>query len=172
MNKKSPVFCLVYVLVFLMMYTSGHSQNENRQTPLKKNVNDASKKVVDSTLSFNFDSLLVIHFHPTVQCSCCINAGSFAKEGLIKFYTKPYEDGHIIFKEYNIDKDSLIAKRYKIFWSALGFQKFSGKDNTFKEIESVWQFCEEKDKFLSNFQEQLETFIADKENKKVKNTAK
>ena len=127
---------------------------------------------IDIKALAGFDSIIVIHFHPTAQCSCCINVGNFAKKGLEKFYSKPYKERHIIFREYDIDKDSSIAKRYKIFWSALGFEKFCGDEINFKEIESVWQFCEEKEEFLINFQEELATFIANKENGKVKNTPK
>jgi len=35
-----------------------------------------------NAMFINLDSLMIIHFHPTVQCSCCINVGSFARKGL------------------------------------------------------------------------------------------
>jgi len=119
------------------------------------------------------DTLFVIHFHPTVQCSCCINVGNFSKKGLEKFYTKPYKEGRIIFKECNIEQDSLTAKKYKIFWSALGFRKiFKGKEE-FKEIESVWQFCEDEEKFLVNFKKELdELLVASKKEKSQTKTQK
>lgn len=107
------------------------------------------------------DSVLVIHFHPTVQCSCCINVGGFSKKGLEKYYVKPYKDGHIIFKEYDVDEDTSTAKRYRIFWSALGFEKFSEGKNEFREIESVWEFCEEEKKFLPNFKKELDQFMSE-----------
>ncbi|MCJ7578248.1 MAG: nitrophenyl compound nitroreductase subunit ArsF family protein [candidate division Zixibacteria bacterium] len=119
-----------------------------------------------SSLLSNVDSLFVIHFHPTVQCSCCINVGNFAKKGLEKYYAKPYKEGRIVFREYNIDEDSSTAKKYKIFWSALGFEKFSGGKNEFKEIESVWEFCEDEKKFLVNFKKELDNFmLGDKKSK-------
>jgi hypothetical protein len=111
------------------------------------------------TFLTNSDSIFVIHFHPTVQCSCCINVGSFARKGLEQFYAKPYDDSLVIFKEYNIDEDSSTAKRYGIFWSALGFEKFREGGKEFKEIESVWEFCEEKENFFSNFKRELDEFI-------------
>jgi hypothetical protein len=106
-----------------------------------------------------FDSLIIIHFHPTVQCSCCINVGNFSKKGLEKFYTKPYKGGRIIFKECNFEEDSLTAKKYKIFWSALGFRKIIKGKEEFKEIESVWQFCEDEKKFLPNFKKEMDDFL-------------
>ncbi|MFH1335383.1 MAG: nitrophenyl compound nitroreductase subunit ArsF family protein [Candidatus Zixiibacteriota bacterium] len=105
------------------------------------------------------DTVFVIHFHPTVQCSCCINVGNFSRKSLKRFYPKPYQEGHIVFKECNIDEDSLTVKRYGIFSSALGFKRiFQGKEK-FREIESVWEFCEDEDKFLPNFKTELDQFL-------------
>lgn len=113
-----------------------------------------------------FDSIVVLHFHPTAQCSCCINVGNFAKMGLEKYYAKPYKEARIVFREYNIDEDSSTAKKYKIFWSALGFEKLSGGKNEFKEIESVWEFCEDEEKFLPNFKKELDEFMLASKKKK------
>lgn len=105
------------------------------------------------------DSVLVIHFHPTVQCSCCINVGGFSKKGLEKYYPRLYKDGRIIFKEYDIDEDTLTAKKYEVFESALGFEAYVGEERAFKEIESVWEFCEQEKKFLPAFKNELDEFI-------------
>ena len=156
------------------MVTNGYSQNQQPTHYPQKGIGSVNEKVVNSVSGWTFDSLLVIHFHPTAQCSCCINVGNFSKKGLEKFYSKPYKEKRIIFREYDIDKDSLIAKRYKIFWSALGFERFSGKEKEFKEIESVWKFCEDKEKFLLNFTKELNAFILEDEKSKTqhKNNAK
>jgi hypothetical protein len=125
-----------------------------------------SEKIYISKYLSKGDTLWVIHFHPTVQCSCCINVGNFAKKGLEKYYAQAYKEGRIVFKEYNIDEDSSTAKKYKIFWSALGFEKLSGGKNEFKEIESVWDFCEDEVKFLPNFKKELDEFMFASKKKK------
>lgn len=170
MIKKSSVLCLVCIMLFLLMWTASYSQNKKSTGPVQKKVDRPGKETVDSTV--DFDSLLVIHFHPTAQCSCCINVGNFSKMGLEKFYSKPYKNRRIIFKECNIDEDSLTARRYKIFGSALGFKKFLKGKEDFKEIESVWEFCEDEDKFLIDFQKELDSFIAGKKEEGVKKVTK
>jgi len=170
MIKKSSIFCIVYILVFWLIYSNSYSQNKKPISPAQKKVDNISKGIVDSALSYDFDSLLIIHFHPTAQCSCCINVGNFSKKGLEKFYSKLYKNGHIIFKECNIDEDSSTAKRYKIFGSALGFRKQTKGKEEFKEIESVWEFCEDEEKFLINFREELDRFIRGGKSK-IKKTA-
>jgi hypothetical protein len=61
----------------------------------------------------------------------------------------------------------LTAKKYKIFWSALGFKKLLKEKEEFKEIESVWEFCEEEEKFLPNFKKELDEFISGSEKNKL-----
>lgn len=130
--------------------------------------NGPSRKIDISKYLSRSDTLFVIHFHPTVQCSCCISVGNFAKKGLEKFYAKPYKDSLIIFREYNIDEDSSTSNKYKIFWSALGFEKFCGEKKEFKEIESVWEFCENEENFLLNFRKELDEFIISSKKTKSK----
>src|SRR3989337_1463919 len=168
MIKKSSTYLIFCTLAFSLMWASGYSQNIKSTDLAQKKIDLASKGVMDSTLGF--DSLLVIHFHPTAQCSCCINVGNFAKKGLEKFYSKPYKNGRIIFRKCNIDKDSLTARKYKIFGSALSFKKVFKEKEEFKEVESVWEFCEEEEKFLINFQKELNSFIAGKKEEGVKKT--
>ena len=172
MIKKSLIFYIVYILIFWLIYSSSYAQNKKPISPDQKKIENINKEVADSTLNSNFDSLLVIHFHPTAQCSCCINVGNFSRKGLERFYPKPYKDGRIIFKECNIDEDSSTARKYKIFGSALGFRKHIKGKEEFKEIESVWEFCEEEGKFLINFQKELNSFIAGKKEVDAKKATK
>ncbi len=168
-NNKWIFLLLLCVLISgaSISGANGQKSGEIRTSAKQDTVAPGPKR---PTPPADIDSLLVIHFHPEVQCSCCIKVGIYAKEGLGKFYAEPYKDSCIIFKEYNIDEDTITAKKYKIFWSALGFERFSGKAREFKEIESVWEICEERDKFLPNFKRELDEFM--KQPKKNKFEAK
>jgi hypothetical protein len=167
MKSNKMLMCLFMFCVLILgtglCRANGQKSGETRALANQ----DTISSILNQVNPFaGIDSLLVIHFHPEVQCSCCIKVGIYAKEGLEKFYAKPYKGGRIIFKEYNIDEDSSTAKKYKIFWSALGFEKFSGGRSEFKEIESVWEFCEDKEKFLPNFKSELDKFVlGDSKNK-------
>lgn len=173
--KLSNILLWVWGLIFVSFLAALMSQDscevEQRSQQVEKRLGidslvvSSARSVPPKTLA-SFDSIMVIHLHPTVQCSCCINVGSFARKGLEQFYTKSYNDSLIIFKEYDIDEDSSTAKRYGIFWSALGFEKFCGEEKEFKEIESVWEFCEDEEKFLLNFKREIDEFIM--RSKKVK----
>jgi len=154
-NKLVPM-SLALLAATCLVFSGPLCQAESTQ---RADSVERSKEEGQSKHPLKIDSVLVIHFHPTVQCSCCINVGGFSKKSLEKYYAKPYKDGQIIFKEYDVDEDTSTAKRYKIFWSALGFEKFSEGKNEFKEIESVWEFCEEEKKFLPNFKKELDQFL-------------
>ncbi len=168
MLKRISSLSFVCVTVLLVLWTDNFSQSRKSTAPVPEKV-DAPKTEAPS---FDFDSLLVIHFHPTAQCSCCINVGNFSKKGLVKFYPNLYKNRQIIFKECNIDEDSLTARKYKIFGSALGFKKIGKGKEEFSEIGSVWEFCEEEDKFLVNFRKELDSFIAGKKDEGVNNATK
>jgi hypothetical protein len=153
MIKKILFFSFLCTFILLLEGRFGYAQRK---------LYSESKESADSTLILEYDSLVVIHFHPTAQCSCCINVGNFSKKGLERLYPKLYKNRRIIFKECNIDEDSSTAKKYKIFGSALGFKKFFKDKEEFKEVESVWEFCEDEDKFLIDFQKEFQSFVAGK----------
>lgn len=158
----------LFVSIFLLAFLSSSASENLQKTTSQKSV---EKTDISKYLSKN-DTLFVIHFHPTVQCSCCINVGNFSKKALEKYYAKPYKDGRIVFKECNIEQDSLTAKKYKIFGSALGLKKLLKGKEEFKEIESVWEFCEDEAKFLPTFKKELDEFINSRKKEEGKGKSK
>jgi hypothetical protein len=167
------IFFVFLIISLTQAFCQVKTRSEQSETPIDRGSSAGpSEGNIDLKNFANFDSIMVIHFHPTAQCSCCINVGNFSRKGLERFYSKPYKDGRIIFKECNIDEDSLTARKYKIFGSALGFKKlFKGKEE-FKEIESVWEFCEDEGKFLTDFQKELQSFVAGKKEEKNEKNSK
>ena len=165
-KRRSSGGILILLFLFSALLLSVNSEGADgkviQEVPVvaEKDMNSRILKL-KSPLA-DMDSLLVIHFHPTVQCSCCINVGSFSRKGLEKHYGKAFKDGRILFKECNIDEDSLAVKKYSVFGSALGFSKFRKGKEEFKEIESVWEFCEDENKFLKIFRIAMEEFLKGK----------
>jgi hypothetical protein len=161
-NLNKLYVLLILFSFFLMTVGSARSEGPKLpQTSLKLQRDTLSTVSHGGDLLSSCDSLLVIHFHPSVQCSCCINVGLFSRKALDRYYAKWCSSGHVLFRECNIDEDTLVAKRYNILDSALGFKKFIDKTEEFKEIESVWEFCEEhEDKFIQNFREELDRFLS------------
>jgi hypothetical protein len=160
-NMKLKNSSILFLLVFLgFLINSVNSQTK------KIEKGDSSKTTTALKPQSTFDSILVIHFHPTVQCSCCINVGDFAKEGLKKDFTKLFESKKILYRKINFETDTLKAKKYHIVNSALVFDKFShGKEN-FKEIFEVWELCEDKKGYLEYFKSELSSFLEPKREEK------
>lgn len=159
-NLREILLLLSFLCSLLLVINSAEAEEQNPQKTsavAKEDTNWIASE--GKSPAADIDSVFVIHFHPTVQCSCCINVGNFARKGLEKYYAKPYEERRIVFKECNIDDDSVSAKRYEIFGSALGFQRFCGEKAEFEEIESVWEFCEDQGEFLPHFRRELDGFL-------------
>lgn len=160
MSAKKTWIVLSFISLLLLSAGSTGAEGQNPQkkpATADEDTNSASSQ--GKSPAADIDSAFVIHFHPTVQCSCCINVGSFARKGLEKYYAKPYQERRIIFRECNIDEDSASAEKYEIIGSALGFERFCGEKAEFKEIESVWEFCEDQGEFLPLFRRELDGFL-------------
>ncbi len=172
-NLREILLLLSFLSSLLLVINSAGAKEQSPQkTPAVAEEDMTSTAPKEKSPPAEMDSVFVIHFHPTVQCSCCINVGSFARKGLEKYYAKPCEEGQIIFRECNIDEDSVSAKKHEIFGSALGFEKFFGEEGEFKEIESVWEFCEEEKGFLENFRNEMEQFIKASKGEKTRPATK
>lgn len=155
---KIAAICLCFLCLFALGADSDTGEKKNLKPIATAAEKDTSLHSAGDSLQ-GFDSLYVIHFHPIVQCSCCINVGNFSRKGLEKYYSEAFKDGRIIFKECNTDEDSLAVRKYKVFGSALGFSKFPKGKEEFEEIESVWEFCEDEKKFLVCFRKELDRFL-------------
>ncbi len=153
-NLVSILCGILSILFFVACNSSFGASDSAKAVPQSSETKEEKEKNLPTG-----DTIYIIHFHPTVQCSCCINVGNYSKRGLEKYYSKLYKDGHIVFKECNIDEDSLMAKRYGIFGSALVFKKSIKEKEEFKEIESVWEFCEDEGKYLPDFKIELDRFM-------------
>jgi len=105
------------------------------------------------------DSIFVIHFHPAIQCSCCINVGEFSQEALRTHYSGLCEEGKLSHSEYNIDDDSYIETGYEVSDAALAFEAFTERGHGFKLITSVWDHCMDKDRFVVTFREEMDAFV-------------
>jgi hypothetical protein len=105
------------------------------------------------------DSMFVIHFHPDIQCSCCINVGEFSNESLETRYSDVCKEGKLSYREYNVDDDSYLETSYEVSDAALAFEAFTVRGREFKVIESVWDHCEDRDRFMAKFQEELDNFV-------------
>lgn len=157
-SSKIAAICLCFLGLFALGADSDTEEKKNMEQIVTAAEKDTSLHSAGDSLP-DFDSLYVIHFHPIVQCSCCINVGNFSRKGLEKYYAEAFKDGRIIFKECNTDEDSLAVKKYNVFGSALGFSKFPKEKEEFEEIESVWEFCEDEKKFLVCFRKELDRFL-------------
>jgi hypothetical protein len=153
----------IFLLMFGLLITGGGSVRAEEQKTKNPSATEEKETTLDSLRQVapqtDFDSILVIHFHPTVQCSCCINVGNFSKKGIEEYYSKPHQKWQVLFREINVDEDTLTSKKYQIFWSALGFEGLGKGEAVFKEIQSVWEFCEDEKRFLQVFKKELDDFL-------------
>lgn len=165
MILKKQNFVFIFLILSLCSISFSPSFGQKLKRPSQ--ADSLENKEMAKSLS-EIDTLLVIHFHNAVQCSCCINVGNFSKIALEKYFKESYQKKKIIFQECNLDEDSITANRYKVFHSTLVFNKIIKEKDYFKEMEWVWDLCENKDKFVKKFQVELKNFILGQNTKNQK----
>ena len=96
----------------------------------------------------------VYYFHPTARCEGCINMESYMKELIEKKYKEI-----IIFKAINIeDKENQhYRKEFDLKFSSVIVEEEDTK--RWKNLDSVWTYTEDKEKFIEYADRNIENFI-------------
>jgi hypothetical protein len=136
MTKKLLIF--VSVLIFMAVFTGCTKQVENKPTADGK--------------------YIAYYFHPTARCESCLNLESFLKEMIEKKYAKQGFE----FKEVNIEdrENQHYRKDYSLKFSSVIISKVeSGKETNWKNLDSVWSYTDNKEKFFIYSEREIDNFI-------------
>ena len=95
------------------------------------------------------------YFHPTARCESCINLENYIKE-LIE--TK-YVNSGFRFKEINIEQkeNEHYRKDYNLLFSSVIIENSESKK--WKNLDSVWSYTDNKDKFFKYAEREINNFI-------------
>jgi hypothetical protein len=98
---------------------------------------------------------IAYYFHPTGRCKECINMENYTKE-LIE--TK-YADKGFKFETVNIDsnENQHFRKDYALQFSSVIL--VNTKNNSWKNLDSVWSYTDNKDKFFKYSETEINNFI-------------
>ena len=98
------------------------------------------------------------YFHRTTRCASCLNLEAYTKE-LIE--TK-FSRNSFTFESLNIDdkdKEHFI-KDYNLEFSSVILVKFKNEEQIkWKNLDSIWSFTNDKDKFFEYAEKEINSFI-------------
>jgi len=98
------------------------------------------------------------YFHPTARCESCLNLEAFTKEIIETKYSK---DG-FTFQSVNTDskENEHYRKDYDLKFSSLIIVKHEGvKQVKWTNLDSVWSYTGNKDKFFKYTENEIQNFI-------------
>jgi hypothetical protein len=112
------------------------------------------ERKIESGVSFT-----MYYFHPTARCESCINIENFTKELIeAKYKSNPL----IKFEALNIEdtQNEHYRKDYNLKFSSVLISKTKdGKEEKYKNLDSIWSYSDNKDGFTKYMDYEIKEFI-------------
>ncbi len=107
------------------------------------------------------DSIEVVHFHGTQQCSSCIAVGKYALQTITSKFPEEYASGKISFKEINIDlpENNDIVTKYQAGGSSLFVNAMRGTTDDIVQDTTVWQLVNNEERYINYFEGKLKDLL-------------
>ena len=131
----------LYFLIFILILSVSFSCNKNKNEIKKDNT-----------------KYIAYYFHPTARCEGCMNMEAYLKEIIDTKYAK---EG-ITFIGLNIEdtENEHFRKDFDLKYSSVILVKVEGDKNTKnKNLDSVWSYTENKQKFFEYSEKEINNFI-------------
>lgn len=109
-------------------------------------------------------TLMVYYFHTTVRCKSCHNIEEYTKETLTQHYKDQLADKTIVFNPVNVDTkgNQHFMQDYGLYTKSvvLSLRK-DGEEIKAKNLEKVWQYLNNKDKFIGYVKDQIDGMLGE-----------
>jgi len=141
------------MLTIVSMYA--FSSNANPQNVVADSVAKSSSSISDS-------KIIVYYFYTTARCASCHKIEEYTKQSLEKYFFDEITSGAINFQMINIDKpqNKHFIQDYQLYTKSVVLSKISdGKEVKFKNLDKVWNFLRNKNKFYEYIKEETNNFI-------------
>ena len=151
--KKTLMLSVFAMLTIVSMYA--FSSNANPQNVVADSVAKSSSSISDS-------KIIVYYFYTTARCASCHKIEEYTKQSLEKYFFDEITSGAINFQMINIDKpqNKHFIQDYQLYTKSVVLSKISdGKEVKFKNLDKVWNFLRNKNKFYEYIKEETNNFI-------------
>ena len=154
---------LVIGVVSILCIVGGYffMKDWNATTEKLQSSNMISNTQVTQALVVPADSIEVVHFHGTQQCSSCIAVGKYAQQTIQEKFPDEFASGRIVFKEINIDlkENNDIVTKYQAGGSSLFINAIRGTTDDIAQDTTVWQLVNNEEKYIQYFEGKLNALL-------------
>lgn len=145
------------ILTALLMLSLSCSSNKHDNS-----LNFASEKKLESSgfSESNKSEFVTYYFHPSARCETCLNIEAYSKNAVETWSLNNKRE--LIWRALNIDDPSNEHFRndFNLQFSSLVIAEYKdGKILKWKNLEEIWNLANDKSKFISYVDNELNLFI-------------
>lgn len=122
-------------------------------------------KAADSNLPANSrNQVVVYYFHGTFRCPTCYNMEKYSKEAIETNFKGALSSGKLEFKAVNVEEkgNEHYTNDYKLYTKSLILSLVKdGKEIRHKNLEKIWEYAYNRQKFIEYVTEELNGFMKD-----------
>lgn len=157
--RIKQVINLLSIIVF-----SGIIYSCQSSEPAKKAVKADSAKTTETAVAPKSEQkkLVVYYFHTTFRCRSCNMIEQFTKQAVESGFADELKNGLIEFKVINVEEkgNEHFAEEYKLYTkSVIVSDVRNGKEASWKNLDKVWQFLGDQNKFKEYIQTEVKTSL-------------
>ena len=122
----------------------------------------ASVLIADEEISVSEPYLNAYYFRSNFRCSSCYKIEEYTKEAMEIYFQDKLESGEIVYKVINIDEEenAHFVDDYQLYTKSVVLSKLKdGKEVEYKNLQKVWDYLNDQEKFHSYIKEEVHSFF-------------
>ena len=169
----SLLLFIAFSIVFLVHKEFSRKNHDNANTyaemqtqnPLPdQNANSRNKQTSakESTSQATRSQVIAYYFHGTYRCSTCQTIEQYSREAIEQYFSKELDNKTLEFKPLNVDEpeNKHYIQDYELFTKSLVIVLYKDdKQVKWKNLEDVWKYVGDKEKFYTYVKEEVENFL-------------
>ena len=133
--------------------------------PVPPPASDSTKSAVDSvrTPPQLARRVVACYFHTTQRCASCRRIEAWSREAIETAFADELKEGRLVWRMINFEEkgNEHFVKDYKLFTKSLiVIDEDRGRPVRWTNLDKVWQFLQNKPKFLRYVQEETRAYLA------------
>jgi len=169
----SLLMFIAFSIVFLVHKEFSRKNHDNANTyaemqtqnPLPDQNSDTRNKQTgpkESTSQAMRSQVIAYYFHGTYRCSTCQTIEQYSREAIEQYFSKELDNKTLEFKPMNVEEpeNRHYTKDYELFTKSLVIALYKDeKQVKWKNLEDVWKYAGDKEKFYTYVKEEVENFL-------------
>lgn len=149
MKKNILITCMIAISVIALFALTGSPQA--KAVEAKPSVDSANK-------------VMAYYFHGTFRCPTCYNMEKYSKETIETNFKDALSSGKLEFSAVNVEEkgNEHYANDYRLYTKSLILSLVKdGKEVRHKNLEKIWEYAHNRQKFIEYVTEELNGFMKD-----------